>query len=90
MIVLDREKLILALKGQYRKEKNIKTAWTEEVPNAVADFSMLCVEGLQPLQIPIPKQVCISHYSSVNCILFLFILKLDSNTIIWSFYKITR
>ena len=60
MNVLDRQKLMLALRGQYRDEENVKAAWGQEMPETFIDNALsICVEGLQPLAIPIPKQMCI-------------------------------
>jgi len=55
--VLDREKLLLALKGQYRA-KNVKPAWGQELSEAYSSqLSELCIDGLQSLAIPAQKQV---------------------------------
>ena len=57
--VLDREKLLLALKGQYRA-KNVKPAWCQELSESYSgQLSELCIDGLQSLAVPIQKQVCI-------------------------------
>ena len=67
--VLDREKLMLALRGQLR-EGNVKTAWLQEMPlGADNNYVSLHVQGLHTLTIPIPQQVhsfflfdCINFY----------------------------
>ena len=58
MHILDREKLMLALRGHYILE-NKKTACVQGggVSYAYFERMSLCVKGMQPLPIPIPKQV---------------------------------
>ena len=57
--VLDREKLVLALRGHYRNEE-VQAALRQDLPIADDDVYSLCVEGLEPFLIPIPKEVYIA------------------------------
>ena len=59
MDVLDRDKLLLALKGQYKSESE-KPVFVQELQQDIADqLSSLSVQGFKSLTIPIPKQVSI-------------------------------
>ena len=59
MEVLDRDKLLLALKGQLKLESE-KPVFVEELQQDVADqLSSLSEQGFEPLTIPIPKHVSI-------------------------------
>ena len=59
MRVIDREKLMDAFRGQCESE-DVKTAWSQQVPEAALDISSLTFDGChQPLLIPVPNQVCI-------------------------------
>jgi len=59
MNVLDRDKLLLALKGRYKSESE-KPVFVQELQQDVADqLSSLSVKGFEPLTIPIRKQVSI-------------------------------
>lgn len=56
--VIDKEKLLLALKGKYRA-KSTKPAWCQELSEAYSrKVTEICVDGLQPITIPVPKKVC--------------------------------
>ena len=57
MIVLDREKLLPALKGKYRASYAIQTSWVEEISSEDADeMSPWNLKGLfEPFPVPIPK-----------------------------------
>ena len=56
--VLDREKLLLALRGQCISEKTLNPAWVQELSlHDASQVSSLCIEGFEPISIPIPKQV---------------------------------
>ena len=55
--LLDKERLLLALRGQCR-EKTVKTAWVQELHVSSYDIpSSLHVEGFEPICLPIPRQV---------------------------------
>lgn len=60
MNLLDKDRLLLALKGQYRAD-NPKAVWIQEVPETVAELftSSLKIEGpsFDPFSIPFRRQV---------------------------------
>lgn len=53
---LDREKLLLALKGQYRA-KNVKPAWGQELSEDAFQLSEICVDSLKTTTVPTQPQV---------------------------------
>ena len=47
---MDREKLLLALKGQYRA-KNVKPAWGQELFEGAIELSEICVDGFKTISV---------------------------------------
>jgi hypothetical protein len=59
--VLDREKLLLALRGHFISE-NVQpvAAWVQELSqDDASQLSYLRIEGFEPISIPVPQQVSV-------------------------------
>ena len=57
MNVLDRDKLLLALRGQCILE-NVPLAWVQDLSQEDASqVSSLCIDSFEPISIPVPQQV---------------------------------